>query len=74
MAKILEESETPDGTRVATVKTDRGEEMLVNVDRAVCALAESLSNIANEKRMGWDIAAPYYHDEFEQIRRQAVRQ
>lgn len=68
MAMIIEESEELTGERIATVKTSRNEEVLINVDRAVIALAELFSNIENERRGGWSLSSSWYSDELSRVR------
>jgi hypothetical protein len=65
---ILEESENLKLERIATVRTKRGEEFLVNLDRAAIALAELFSDHDNEKRGGWSLGTPWYADELSKLR------
>jgi hypothetical protein len=61
-AQILEESETLSGDRIATVRSKRGEEHLINVDKAICALVNLMSDRANEQRFGWTVGSSWYED------------
>ncbi len=72
MATILEESENTEGDRIATIKTDRGEEYRVNVDKAVCAVMEALSNLDNEERFGWALEPRWFRGEIAAIRSAAI--
>lgn len=67
MTRILEESKRIDGDRIATVQTPRGE-LLINVDKAVCGLAEFIMEHDHEKRMGWDLGTGWYEDMLKRIR------
>lgn len=71
-AVILEESENLQLNRIATVRTKRGEEVLINVDAAVCALADLFSDIDNEHRGGWVLAVGWYADALSRLRRQSL--
>ena len=62
-AMVLEESEAPDGRRVATVKTDRGDEYSLDVDATLKAVAILMSDRANEKRFGWSLGLGWYAQE-----------
>lgn len=66
-AKIIKESENLKLERVLTVSTDRGDEYVINADRAVCALAEFFSDVANERRAGWHLNAGWYEAEFRKL-------
>lgn len=67
-AKILESSESLKGHRMVTVRTDRGEEYVIDADQAVIALAETFSEYDNEKRFGWSLGAPWFEAEFKHLR------
>jgi hypothetical protein len=71
-SKILEESETVSGNRVATVRTSRGEEYLIDVDRLVCSMASAMSDRENEVRFGWTLNGEWYKDKFYELSRDAV--
>ncbi len=65
---ILEEAENTKLERIATVRTKRGEEMRLNVDKAICALADLFSDIGNEARGGWTLNAGWYDEALGRLR------
>lgn len=69
MAQILEESENLSLERMATVRSKRGDEYLVNIDQIVCDIVDSVSDIQNESRMGWTLNPAYYQSIFPRITR-----
>lgn len=72
MSKILEEAENLQLDRIATVQTARGEEYSINVDKAVCALADLLCEYDNEKRFGWELEGPWFEGELRKLRSASV--
>ena len=71
-AQILEESENLGGDRIATVECKRGEEHLINVDKAICALVDIMSDRANEQRFGWSLGASWYEDALKKLFRSSI--
>jgi len=69
---ILEESENLDLHRVVTVKSNRGDEYIINADAAIEALVQLFSDYDNEKRFGWDLGAGWFEQEFAKLRRCSV--
>jgi hypothetical protein len=64
-AKVIEESQAPDGRRIATVKTDRGDEYSLDVDATLKAVAVLMSDRSNERRFGWTLNVGWYAQEFD---------
>lgn len=71
MAIILEESECPCGDRIASIETKRKEEVVINVDKAVCALSDLFSELDNEIREGWVVNVSWYEDALRHLRASA---
>jgi hypothetical protein len=69
---ILEESENLKLDRIATVRTKRGEEVLINVDQAVIALANFFSDLGNEHRGGWTLNVGWYEGEVRKLHNASV--
>lgn len=70
--KIIEESCGLDSARMATVRTSRGDEFVINLDEAAKALAESFSDYRNERHFGWTIMDRWFRDEWLRLRQRAV--
>ena len=68
MAIIVEEAENPKLERMATVQTQRGDEFIINVDQAVCAIADLFSDLANEQRFGWHLNPAWYQQRVTRLR------
>lgn len=72
-AQIIEESEDVNGDRMATVTpacrpgTTRND-LVVNVDKTVCAVANMLSEYEHEQSMGWSLCIGWYDDWFKKIK------
>lgn len=71
MSAILKESEDLNGNRIATVESDRGEEYLIDVDKAVCAIVDLMSDRANEQRFGW-MGVSWYEDALKGLFRSSI--
>lgn len=68
LPEILEASEDLAGHQIMTVRSDRGDEYVIDADAAVKALAQLFSNYDNEQRHGWTLAAPWFELEFAHLR------
>ena len=68
IAIILEESEAPGGDRIASIRTVRGEEVMFNVDKAVCGLADLFSELDQELREGWTLNGSWFEDALHRLR------
>lgn len=66
-ATIIEQAETR-----ATVRTSRGDEFVIDADEAVKALAEILSDEANERGGGWTLAQGFYTAGLDRLRKAVV--
>lgn len=64
---ILEATDSLTGDIIYTVRSKRNTEHLINVDRAACAIANAISDIANDERMGWTLHPQYFKDLLEGI-------
>lgn len=73
MAVIIEEAETLKLGRVATVRTARGDQYVIDTDAALRALADLFSDFDNEKRFGWNLARGWYESEFQNLRAVLVK-
>jgi hypothetical protein len=69
---VIEEADNLRLERVATVRTKRGEEFLINLDKAAVALSELFSDMDNERRFGWELEARWFHQEVAKLRKQAT--
>lgn len=65
---ILEESENLDLHRIATVRSERGEEFRIDLDAAACALGQLFSDHDNERKRGWQLNAGWWQEEFAKLR------
>lgn len=72
MAKIIESAENLTLETVVTVRAERGDEYVVNADRLAMAMAECLSEIANDRQFGWIPGPGYYDSLFAQCRNAAL--
>jgi hypothetical protein len=70
--KILEVSESLKGHSMMTVRTDRGDEYVIDADAAVIALAELFSTYDNEQRFGWRLDKEWFLSELTKIRNSAL--
>lgn len=68
MSFIIEESENLKLERIATVQTNRGKEYIINIDKAVCALADLMCDYENERHFGWDLETPWFEDQLRTLR------
>lgn len=73
MSKIIEAAETPALTRIVTVRTNRGDEYRVDVDAAALAVADLISDHANEKRQGWTLNAGWFEGELRKLNKACLR-
>jgi len=64
---IIEESENLQLERIATVLTIRGSEYFINVDKAICCIAEMREKIIHENQMGWSLTGEYYKQQVENL-------
>lgn len=72
-ATIIEESESYPGLhRMVTVKSDRGDEYVINVDAAVEAMGQMFSDFDNEKRFGWNLNSSWFETEIRKLRALAL--
>jgi len=62
MAEILEATENLKKEAIHTVRSKRGEEILINVDKLVMAWVDFMSDKNNEERNGWNLEAPWFED------------
>lgn len=67
MAEILEESENTSMDRIATVRTSRGEEVIINVDATIKKIADLWSDHKNERRAGWTLTEVWYKDSVQSV-------
>lgn len=67
-AKIIEETQGLDGCTIATVRTARGDEYIINVDAAVIGLADLFSDLSNEQRAGWKLGSGWYAEQIARLR------
>lgn len=65
---IIEEAENLEGARIATVRTKRGEEVLINVDRTIEAVADLMSDFDHEHRLGWTLEKAWFVEAFKTVR------
>lgn len=72
MATILEEAETESGDRISTVETAGGDELLMNLDVAVCGLAELFSSLDRELREGWTLSDAWYYEQIRALKQKCV--
>lgn len=66
--RILEESENLELERMATVRTARGDEFVINLDKLACAVADLLSEERHEARMGWTLNPGWYVEALAPVR------
>lgn len=69
---IIEQSENLKLQLMITVRSDRGEEYVVNAQAAAQAVVDLFSNLANEHRFGWRLAPAWYEDEINKLRAACV--
>jgi hypothetical protein len=55
-----------------TVRTSRGDEFVIDADEAVKALAEVLSDEANESGGGWSLGQGWYESAINRMRKAVV--
>lgn len=67
-AKIIEETQGLDGCTIATVRTERGDEYIINADAAVIGLADLFSTLSNERRLGWELGSGWYAAQIDRLR------
>lgn len=68
-AEIIEESESYPGLhRKATVRSDRGDEYVIDADAALKGLAQLFSDFDNERRFGWNLNSMWFENELKKLR------
>ncbi len=70
---IIEQTDTyPGGQTVMTVRTERGDEYVIDVDAAVEAVARLLSDYDNNRKRGWALQAPWFEHAIKNLRTSAI--
>lgn len=69
---IIEESENLVGHRMMTVRSDRGDEYVIDADAAVEALAQLFSDQRNERRFGWTLERPWFEQALSKLKTAAL--
>lgn len=67
-AEILEASEDLAGHQMVTVRSNRGDEYVIDADAAVKSLAQLFSDYDNEQRFGWTLSASWFEQELAKLR------
>jgi hypothetical protein len=65
---VLEQSEDLNGHQMVTVRSNRGDEYVIDVDAAVKALAQLFSDHDNERRFGWQLERIWFQQELSKLR------
>lgn len=73
-AQIIEQSENLSLQQVMTIRTNRGDEFIINADEAAKALAVLFSEMDNERRFGWSLGTGWYEQEIAALRRSVLAQ
>lgn len=68
-AQIIEVAENLKLESIATVQTARGREYLINMDKAVEALADLFCDLENEAQGGWSLGPLWYANAIDQLKR-----
>lgn len=65
---ILEESEKPNGERIATIRSNRNTEHLVNMDKAAMEMVNLFADSEALIRQGWILNVGWYEDRINEIK------
>lgn len=70
--EIIEMANNLENESLLTIRTDRGDEYVINADAAAKEIAGLLSDYENERRFGWTLGLAWWRERLEMIRSAVV--